>query len=155
MERDERVAMLLNEVLRAQLTAANQYFLHSVMCDKWGFVKLAAQRRTASVRRMNHAQICVERILVAHGTPAVDELFPMRVGLTVRQQIENDLAMHVQGIPRLHNAIQACAELEEIGSREVFQKILLTDENDVDFLEAELHMIREIGIDNYLAEQVH
>jgi bacterioferritin len=155
MERDERVAMLLNEVLKAQLTAANQYFLHSVMCDKWGFVKLAAQRRAASVHRMNHAQSCLELILASNGTPAIDELFPMRVGLTVRQQIENDLAMHIQGIPRLHNAIQACAELDDTGSREVLQKILLTDESDVDLLEAELHTIREIGIDDYLAAQVH
>jgi bacterioferritin len=104
---------------------------------------------------MSHARTCVEQILLAHGTPAVNELFPMRIGLNVTEQIENDLAMHIEGIPRLHNAIEACADVADIGSRDLFQKILLADENDVDFLEAELHMIQEVGIDNYFAVQAH
>ena len=153
MGKDDRVGRLLNDLLKAELTAANQYFLHSVMCESRGYRNLAAHRRAASIHGMGRAQWCVDHILLGHGRPAVNELCPIRLGITAKEQIENDLATHTECIPRLHHAMEACAG--DAAARELFHRILLAREDDVDSLEAELHTIREVGIDDYLAAQVH
>lgn len=155
MRGNDRVIALLNEVLKAELTAINQYFLHAEMCENWGYMKLAAYVRKESIDEMKHAEACIERILYLDGTPTMNELFPLRIGRTVKEQIENDLAVELEAVPRLNNAIQVAQEAGDNGSRDLFQRILVDEEHHVDWLEAQLYMIQEIGLDNYLAQQIH
>ncbi|MGH9628962.1 MAG: bacterioferritin [Bryobacteraceae bacterium] len=154
MRGNDRVIALLNEVLKAELTAINQYFLHSEMCENWGYLRLAALVRKESIEEMLHAEALIERILYLDGTPTMHELLTLRIGKTVKEQIENDLAVEYEAIPRLNNAIKVALEVGDNGSRDLFQKILNDEEEHVDFLEAQLQQIQEVGIQNYLAQQI-
>jgi bacterioferritin len=104
---------------------------------------------------MKHAEALMERILYLDGMPTMSELFPLRIGRNVKEQIENDLALELDAIPRLNRGIALCVQVADNGTRELLVKILTDEEHHVDFLEAQLHMIREIGIENYLAQQIH
>jgi bacterioferritin len=143
----------LNEALKAELTAINQYFLHSKMCENWGYKRLAAHGKKESIDEMKHAEAFIERILFLEGTPVMTELFPLRIGANVKAQLENDLALELDAVPRLNRAIKAATEAGDSGSRDLFEKILTEEEGHVDFLEAQLHVIAEVGLQNYLAEQ--
>lgn len=154
MRGDDRVIAYLNEVLKAELTAINQYFLHAEMCENWGYMRLAKIGRKESIEEMIHAESLIERILYLDGTPTMHELFPLRIGKTVRDQLQNDLQLELEAVPRLNRAINAAVEAGDNGSRDLFAKILNDEEHHVDFLEAQLHMIQEVGIDNYLAQQI-
>ncbi len=154
MRGNDKVIAYLNEVLKAELTAINQYFLHAEMCENWGYESLADYTKKESIDEMKHAEKCIERILFLEGTPIMHELFPLRVGQNVKQQFENDLALELEAIPRLNRAIQAAVEAGDNGSRELFEQILVDEEHHVDWLEAQLHMIREMGYENYLAQQL-
>jgi bacterioferritin len=154
MRGDEKVIAYLNEVLKAELTAINQYFLHAEMCENWGYMRLASIVRKESIEEMVHAEALIERILYLDGTPTMNELFPLRIGKTVKEQIENDLQVEYEAVPRLNRAINYAVEIGDNGSRDLFAKILLDEEHHVDFLEAQLHMISEVGIENYLAQQI-
>jgi bacterioferritin len=155
MKGNERVIALLNEVLKAELTAINQYFLHAEMCENWGYQKLAAFTRKESIEEMRHAEALMERILYLDGTPTMHELFPLRIGKTVKEQLENDLQLEYEAVPRLNAGIELSTSLGDNGSRELLVKILTDEEHHVDYLEAQLGIIREIGIENYLAQQIH
>lgn len=154
MKGNEQVIALLNEVLKAELTAINQYFLHAEMCENWGYQRLSAFVRKESIEEMQHAESLIERILYLDGTPTMDQLFPLRIGRTVREQIENDLQLEYEAVPRLNRGIDLCSSANDNGSRELLIKILTDEEHHVDYLEAQLHIIQEIGIENYLAQQV-
>ena len=154
MRGDEKVVAYLNEVLKAELTAINQYFLHAEMCENWGYMRLASIVRKESIEEMMHAEALIERILYLDGTPTMNELFPLRIGKTVKEQIENDLQVEYEAVPRLNKAINHAVEVGDNGSRDLFAKILSDEEHHVDFLEAQLHMIAEVGIENYLAQQI-
>ena len=154
MRGDEKVIAYLNEVLKAELTAINQYFLHAEMCENWGYMRLASIVRKESIEEMMHAEALIERILYLDGTPTMNELFPLRIGKTVKEQIENDLQVEYEAVPRLNRAINHAVEVGDNGSRDLFAKILSDEEHHVDFLEAQLHMIAEVGIENYLAQQI-
>lgn len=155
MRGDDKVIGCLNEVLKAELTAINQYFLHGEMCENWGYEKLALYIRKESIDEMRHAEKCIERILFLDGTPAMNELFPLRIGQSVREQFKNDLAVELDAVPRLNKAIQAAVEIGDNGSRELFEAILVDEEHHVDWLEAQLHAIEEVGYENYLAQQLN
>src|SRR5919199_1322001 len=152
MKGNAQVIALLNEVLKAELTAINQYFLHAEMCENWGYMKLARYVRKESIEEMRHAESLMERILYLDGMPIMHELFPLRIGRNVREQLENDLQLEYEAVPRLNNGITLCTSVGDNGSRELLVKILTDEEHHVDFLEAQLHTIREIGIENYLAQ---
>lgn len=154
MKGDERVIGLLNEVLKAELTAINQYFLHAEMCANWGYKKLASAVRKESIEEMHHAEWLMERILYLDGTPTMHELFPLRIGPNVREQIQNDLQLEYEAVSRLNRGIRLCQDAGDNGSRELVVKILTDEEHHVDYLEAQLHVIQEIGIENYLAQQL-
>jgi bacterioferritin len=154
MKGNEQIISLLNEVLKAELTAINQYFLHAEMCENWGYKRLAEHTRKESIEEMQHAEKLMERILYLDGMPNMSELLPIRVGHSVKAQIENDLNLEYEAIPRLNRAIQAATEAGDNGSRELFVKILTDEEVHVDYLEAQLNIIKEIGLDNYLAQQI-
>jgi bacterioferritin len=155
MRGNEKVLALLQEVLTAELTAINQYFLHAEMLDNWGYKRLYDYVRKESIDEMKHAEELIERILFLDKTPNMSELFPLRIGQNVKAQFENDLALELEAIPRLNKAIQVATEVGDNGSRELFEKILVDEEEHVDWLEAQLHIIQEVGIENYLASQIN
>jgi bacterioferritin len=152
---NERVIAYLQEVLKAELTAINQYFLHAEMLNNWGYKRLYAYTRKESIEEMKHAEEVMERILFLDGTPNMSELFPLRIGRNVKEQFENDLKLELEAIPRLNDAIRVATEVGDNGSRELFEEILVDEEEHVDWLEAQLFMIQEVGYPNYLAEQIH
>jgi bacterioferritin len=154
MKGNEQVIALLNEVLKAELTAINQYFLHAEMCANWGYTKIAAVGRKESIEEMRHAEALMERILYLDGTPTMHELFPIRIGRDVKEQIQNDLQLEYEAVARLNKGVQTCVDAGDNGSRELVVKILTDEEHHVDYLEAQLHVIQEIGIENYLAQQL-
>lgn len=154
MKGNEKVIQYLNEVLKAELTAINQYFLHAEMMENWGYQRLASHTRKESIEEMQHAEKLMERILYLDGMPRMNELFQLRIGETVKLQLENDLKLELEAIPRLNAAIATAVEAGDNGSRELFESILTDEEHHVDFLEAQLHMIQEVGYDNYLAQQI-
>jgi len=155
MKGNENVIAVLNECLKAELTAINQYFLHAEMCENWGYMKLASAGRKESIDEMKHAEALMERILYLDGMPTMTELFPLRIGRNVKEQLESDLALELDAIPRLNRGIELCVQASDNGSRELLTSILTDEEHHVDFLEAQLHLIKEVGYDNYLAQQVH
>jgi bacterioferritin len=154
MKGDPKVLKSLNESLKAELTAITQYFLHAEMCENWGYQALAKYIRHESIDEMRHAEILIERILFLDGLPGMQTLFPLRIGKNVKAQFENDLALELEALPRLNNAIATCVEVGDNGSRELFEKILVDEEKHVDWLEAQLGMIEEMGIGVYLSQQM-
>ncbi len=155
MQGNDGVIRFLNEVLKAELTAINQYFLHGKMCQNWGYLRLAAYNRAESIDEMKHADTLIDRILFLEGTPNMSDMFPINVGATVKAQIQNDLALELQALPRLNAAVKLSTEVGDNTSRELFEEILAEEEHHVDWLEAQLHMMDEIGVENYLAQQMH
>ena len=154
MKGNDKVIAHLQEVLKAELTAINQYFLHDEMMENWGYERLAKITRKESIEEMRHAEALIERILYLDGAPNMTELFPLRIGTNVKQQLENDLAVEYEAVPRLNKAINTAVEAGDNGSRDLFEKILVDEEHHVDFLEAQLHMIQEMGYENYVAQQM-
>jgi bacterioferritin len=154
MKGNSKVLDILNEVLTAELTAINQYFIHAEMCDDWGFKKLYEVAKKESIEEMKHAERLIERILFLEGQPNMSRYFKINVGKTVKDQHKNDLQLEVEAIERLQKAIRICLEAGDDGSRELLEKIYREEEGHVDWLEAQLNMIKEVGLENYLAEQM-
>jgi bacterioferritin len=152
---DAKVIKLLNQVLKAELTAINQYFLHAEMCHNWRYEKLYGFIRKESIDEMKHAEILMERILYLEGTPNMTDYFKINIGATVEQQFKNDLQVEYEAVDRLNEGIKACVAVGDNGSRELLEKILVDEEHHIDWLEAQLHAIEEMGIQNYLSQQLH
>jgi bacterioferritin len=151
---DPKVIEVLNETLTAELTAINQYFLHARMCDNWGYKKLAAHVRAESIDEMKHAQEVMDRILYLEGVPNVQRLLKVRIGETVQEQFELDLALEHEAIPRLSKAAAWLREIGDTGSAILLEGILTDEEEHADWLEAQLELIGQVGIQNYLATQI-
>ncbi len=154
MKGDKNVLAFLNEVLKAELTAINQYFLHAEMCENWGYERMAKLVRKESIEEMTHAEKLMERILYLDGTPNMSDYFKINVGATVEQQIKNDLELEYAAVKRLNDGIQLCMKMNDSGSRELAEHILTDEEHHIDWLEGQLHAIGEMGIQNYLAQQL-
>jgi len=154
MRGNDRVLKFLNDILKAELTAINQYFIHAKMCENWGYLRLAATNRTESIEEMKHAEALIHRILFLDGTPNMTDMFTIKVGSNVKQQLESDLALEMDAIPRLKESIKTSLEVGDDGSRELFEQILRDEEEHVDYLEAQLHIISEIGLERYLAQHI-
>ena len=154
MKGDPKVLDLLNKVLRKELTGINQYFVHSKMCENWGYRRLAGHGRKESIDEMKHADKIVDRILFLEGTPNMAQLDKLMVGKDVRQQLENDLALEQAAIQVLRPGIALCYEAGDHPSREILEAILAEEEEHVDWLETQLHQIGEIGYEQYLMLQV-
>jgi bacterioferritin len=152
---DGKVIAVLNEALKAELTAINQYFLHSEMCENWGYHRLANETKKESIGEMKHAEILMERILLLDGTPNMSDYFKINIGTNVKQQLQSDLQLELDAVKRLNAGIATCVAAKDNGSRELLERILVEEEEHIDHLEAQLHAIEEIGIDNYLAQQLH
>ncbi len=155
MKGDNDVIELLNEVLTAELTAINQYFIHSKMCEDWGYDRLAKRKWDESIEEMRHADKVIERILFLDGVPNMQRLNPVRVGEDAIEQHELDLALEMEALERLRKGIELCRDKSDAGTRELLEHILEDEEEGVDWLEAQLHLVEEIGKERYLAEMIH
>ncbi|MCB9529880.1 MAG: bacterioferritin [Myxococcales bacterium] len=151
---DKAIINALNEILTGELTATNQYFLHAKMCGDWGFKRLHKYVREESIDEMRHAEWLIERILFLNGVPNVQRLGKVTIGETVEEQIRLDLQMEYQAVPRLRRAIEMCLEKEDTGTRQLLEKILISEEEHIDWLETQIHLIEQVGLQNYLARQM-
>jgi len=145
----------LKKILTNELTAVNQYFLHSRMCQDWGYLKLAETAYKESLSEMQHAKDIIDRILFLEGKPDLQKLHPLKIGTTVKKQMENDLSLEAIAIKDLKESIAISQKHSDFSSRELLEKILINEEEHTDWLEAQLHIINEIGEGNYLSQQIH
>jgi len=155
MRGDAQVIESLNDVLTAELTAINQYFIHHKMCENWGYERLAKKKREESIGEMKDADSVIERILYLDGVPNMQRLNPVRVGEDPVEQHRLDLALETAAIERLNGAITLCRDKGDNGTRHLLEQILEGEEESADWLEAQLHIVEEIGKERYLAEQIH
>lgn len=155
MRGDEQIIEALNEVLTAELTAINQYFIHYKMCANWGYTRLAAKKREESIEEMKHADDVIERILYLGGVPNMQRLGSVRVGEDPIEQHKLDLEVEEDAVVRLNRAIALAREKADNGTRELLERLLTEEEESVDWLDAQLHLVAELGKVAYLAEQIH
>lgn len=146
---------LLNDVLTAELTAINEYFVDAKMFQNWGFKRLASQFREESIDEMKDADTLIERILYLDGVPNLQRLGTIRVGETPLEKLQLALQLEIEAVERLNNGIARCVELGDNGSRELLENILEGEEEHADWLEAQLELIRQVGDSAYLAQQIH
>ncbi len=154
MKGDPQIHELLNQVLTAELTAINQYFVHSRMCENWGYRRLAEKKRHESIEEMKHADLLIERLLFLEGVPNMQRLGSVRVGEDAIEQHELDLALEVDAVERINRGIQVALDKHDAGTRELLERILQQEEESIDWHEAQLHVVKEIGREHYLAQQL-
>ena len=150
MKGDRKVIGFLNAVLRNELVAINQYFLHSRMYKDMGLMELANHEYEESLDEMKHADQLIERILFLEGLPNMQEIGKLRIGESTREMIECDLALEMDALPELREAIAWCEEIQDFVSRDLFDSILASEEEHVDWLETQISLIDKMGIENYL-----
>ncbi len=155
MRGDAAVIEALNDVLTAELTAINQYFVHHKMCENWGYEKLSHKKREESIEEMKHADDVIERILFLEGVPNMQRLSPVRVGEDPIEQHELDLDLELAAVKRLNEVVALAREKADNGTRELLEDILKNEEESVDWLEAQLHLVKEVGKEQYLAEMIN
>jgi bacterioferritin len=151
---NEEVLQLLNQLLTNELTAINQYFIHAKMCENWGYERLGAKIREESIDEMRHADQVISRILFLEGIPNLQRYHKLHVGETVKEQLESDLGVEKTAIAFLNSGIDACRKAGDNGTEDLFTKILVGEEEHADWLETQLELIRQIGEQNYLAQQL-
>ncbi len=151
----DAIIEVLNEILTGELTAINQYFLHGEICENWGYKKLHKVIRGHSIGEMKHADTLVERILFLDGLPNVQRLGDISVGESVPEMFKVDLALEVAAVERLNVAIETCRTSSDNGTRHILEEILESEEEHVDWIEAQLELLEQVGVENYLAEQIH
>ena len=153
MKGDARVIELLNEALKNELTAVNQYWLHYRMLDNWGVKRLADYERHESIDEMKHADSLSERILFLEGLPNFQMLGRLRIGETVEEVLKADLELEREAIEQLRGAVVHCETVRDFVSRDLFASILASEESHVDFLETQFEMIDRMGLQNYIQLQ--
>jgi bacterioferritin len=154
MQGSADVIKLLNEVLRKELTGINQYFIHSKMCKNWGYSVLADHAWHESIDEMKHADRLIERILFLEGTPNVQAYDKIQVGSNVKQQLENDLGLEQAALTVLRPGIKTCLDAHDDATRELLEHIFVDEEHHIDWIETQFHQIKEVGYENYLAQQI-
>ncbi len=155
MKGDAAIIDLLNEVLTGELTAVNQYWLHARLCENWGYQRLWKKVRDESIDEMKHADQLVHRILYLDGLPNLQRLGKINIGETVKEQFELDLALEKDALVRLNDGIALARDVGDNGTRELLERILVSEEEHVDWLETQLELIKNLGETAYLAEQIH
>lgn len=154
MKGNQQIIDLLNEVLTGELTAVNQYWLHGRMCENWGYERLWKKQRHESIDEMQHADRLIARILYLEGIPNLQRYGKVNIGETVPEQMELDLKLEYEALERLNKGIALCQEVGDNGSRALLEEILVSEEHHVDWLEAQLDQIKQMGVENYLTQQV-
>lgn len=154
MKGNAKVIEQLNRALREELTAINQYFVHAEMCENWGYGKLARYIKKQSIDEMKHAEALMERILFLDGTPSMEPL-ALSIGSTVQAMIQSDLRLEIQAAAMYNEAVKVAMDNKDNGSRDLFVKLLKDEEEHVDWLEAQMHQIKEMGYERYLTMQIN
>ena len=155
MRGNDDVIEVLNEVLTAELTAINQYFLHAKIMEDWGYLRLGEYTKHESIDEMKHAEQITDRILFLDGLPNYQRYFPLRIGETVPEMFDADLQLEYAAVERLNRGIALAVERGDHGSRELLEQILVSEEEHIDWLETQLETIRQVGVENYLSTQIH
>jgi bacterioferritin len=154
MRGDEKVIAALNAALKEELTAISQYFIHTEMCENWGYKKLSKLIKKQSIDEMKHAEALIERILFLDGAPRMGEAMSLNVGQSVKAQLANDLKLEVGAVAMYNASAKLAAEAGDHGSRDLFVGLLKDEEGHADWLETQLGQIKELGAENYLAQQL-
>jgi bacterioferritin len=154
MKGNEEILELLNQLLTNELTAINQYFIHAKMCENWGYERLAHKIREESIDEMRHADDIISRILFLEGVPNLQRYHKLRVGETVKEQLESDLQLEYAAIAFLNQGIVAARNAKDNATEDMFTKILVSEEEHTDWIETQLELIRQVGEQNYLAQQI-
>ncbi len=154
MKGDSEVLESLNEALGEELAAINQYFLHSEMCENWGYKKLSAFIKKESIDEMKHAEALMERIIFLEGTPSMGKSMKLNIGKTVPEMIKNDLKMEIGAVAMYNRHIELANKKNDQGTSELLKKILKEEENHVNNLEEQEDMIKDMGLQVYLSIQV-
>ncbi len=153
MKGNPKVIELLNEAIKAELTAINQYWLHYRMLDNWGVKRLAEYERKESIDEMKHADRFSERVLFLDGLPNFQALGRLRIGETVEEILKADLEAEYEAVEMYRNGVAQCEKLGDFVSRELFEEVLRDEEGHVDFLETQFELIKQMGIQNYIQLQ--
>jgi bacterioferritin len=154
MHGDAQVIDFLNEQLTAELTAINQYFLHAKMQENFGWVKVAEHTKAESLDEMRHAEVLTDRILFLDGLPNYQRLSPLRIGQTITQMFQADMAVETDAVDRLRRGIEYMRSVSDVTSARLFESILADEEEHIDYLETQLGLIEQIGEAHYLAQQI-
>ena len=154
MQGNPKVITALNEALKEELVAINQYFLHAEMCENWKYVRLAAHIKKESIDEMKHAEALIERILFLDGAPSLTEPMQLSVGGNVQAQLESDLKLEIDAVGMYNRLIGLARDEGDNASRELFERRLKDEERHVDWLEAQVHQIHEFGCECYLSQQI-
>ena len=154
MQGNPKVIAALNEALKEELTAINQYFLHAEMCENWHYKKLADHIKKESIDEMKHAEALIERILFLDGAPDMVEPMQLTVGSNVKAQIESDLKLEINAVAMYNRFVQLARDEGDNASRELFERLLRDEEGHVDWLEAQVHQMKELGYERYLSQQL-
>lgn len=153
MKGNPKVIEELNHALREELTAINQYFIHAEMCENFGYERLSKYIKKQSIGEMKHAEALIERILFLDGTPSMEPM-ALNIGQTVKQMIENDLALEINAVAMYNKAVAVARAENDNGSRELLEKLVKDEEEHVDWLEVQVHQMKEMGYERYLIMQV-
>jgi bacterioferritin len=151
---DSEILKLLQEVLSAELTAINQYFIHARMLRNWRYMRLADHTEKESIGEMKHAQEAMDRILYFDGIPNMQKYMKINVGKTVPEMMKLDHSLELDAVKRLNRGIALATEKGDNGTRALFERILVSEEEHIDWIEAQLQQIKDIGAENYLAQQI-
>jgi bacterioferritin len=154
MKGNEEVLTLLNQLLTNELTAINQYYVHAKMCENWGYDRLASKIREESIDEMRHADQVITRILFLDGIPNLQRYHKLHVGQTVKEQLESDRELEYAAIAFLNAGIKQAREINDNATEDLLTKILVSEEEHTDWLETQLELIRQVGEQNYLAQQI-
>ncbi len=154
MKGNEKIVAVLNKLLADELTAINQYMVHSEMCEDWGYERLHEATEKRAITEMKHAEKLIGRILFLEGMPAVSQLNPIKIGQEVEAQLKNDVAAEYEAVKAYNEGVRLAVELMDNGTRDLLESILTDEEDHVDWLEAQLDQIKQMGIQNYLVEQI-
>ncbi len=154
MKGNQEVIDILNALLAEELTAINQYFLHAEMCGDWGYTKLHEVIEQRSIQEMKHAEMLIERILFLEGRPIVSELNKIHIGDSVEKQLKNDMGAEQDAVKMYNDAVALTTKTGDNGSKVLVETILKDEEEHLDWIEAQLSQIEQMGIQNYLADKI-
>jgi bacterioferritin len=154
MKGNPQVIAVLNEALHEELTAINQYFLHAEMCENWHYSKLGDFIKKQSIDEMKHAEEIIERILFLDAEPNMSDALKIKVGKNVKEQLASDLKLEIAAVAMYNRAVQVSRDNADNASRELFERLLKDEEKHVDWLEAQMHQIEELGYERYLSQQI-
>jgi bacterioferritin len=154
MQGNPKVIAALNEALREELLAINQYFLHAEMCENWHYIKLSTHIKKESIDEMRHAEALIERILFLDGIPSLTEPMSLTIGSNVKAQLESDLKLEIEAVGMYNRFVRLARDEGDNASRELFERLLKDEEAHVDWLEAQVFQIGELGYERYLSQQL-